>query len=95
VVYEAQDERLPRLVALTVLSERLADDPDAVRRLSREADTLARLNHPNICTIFEVDEHQGRLFLVMERLEGTDLKFEIARRTFFGKCATNCQRKAA
>jgi serine/threonine protein kinase len=82
VVYEAQDERLPRLVALKFLSDEHTDDPDAARRLRREAETIALLNHPNICTIYEVDVYQGRAFLVMERLEGSDLKAQIAQKTF-------------
>jgi serine/threonine protein kinase len=77
VVYEAQDERLRRQVALKLLSDELTDDADAGRRLRREAETIALLNHPNICTIYEVDEHEGRAFLVMERLVGSDLKARI------------------
>jgi serine/threonine protein kinase len=81
VVYEAQDERLSRRVALKFLPEELADDPDATRRLEREAQTIALLNHPHICTIYEVDRHEGQPFMAMERLEGTNLKVHMARQT--------------
>jgi serine/threonine protein kinase len=81
VVYDAEDERLSRRVALKFLSEELADDPDATRRLRREAQTIALLNHPNICTVYEVDDHDGRTFIAMERLDGTTLKVYMARKT--------------
>ena len=81
VVYDAEDERLPRRVALKFLSEELGDDPDATRRLRREAQTIALLNHPNICTIYDVDDHDGRPFIAMERLDGTTLKVYMARKT--------------
>ena len=81
VVYEAEDARLPRRVALKFLSEELVGDPEASRRLQREADIIARLNHPNICTIYEIDEHDGSRFIVMERVNGQNLKLHMARTT--------------
>src|ERR1051326_2159769 len=81
VVYDAEDERLARNVALKFLPDELAADPDARRRLRREAQIIALLNHPHICTIYEVDEHEGRTFIAMERLEGANLKAHMARRT--------------
>jgi eukaryotic-like serine/threonine-protein kinase len=81
VVYDAEDERLPRRVALKFLADELADNADAARRLRREAQTIALLNHPNICTIYEVDEHEGRSFIAMERLEGANLKVHMARKS--------------
>jgi serine/threonine protein kinase len=81
VVYEAEDTRLPRRVALKFLSEELIGDPEAARRLQREADTIALLNHPNICTIYEIDDHDGGRFIAMERVNGVNLKLQMARTT--------------
>ena len=81
VVYDAEDQRLARRVALKFLPDELADDPDAARRFRREAQIIALLNHPQICTVYEVDEHDGRTFIAMERLEGTNLKIFMARKT--------------
>ena len=79
IVYEAEDVRLPRKVALKFLPEESADDPDAERRFQREADTIAQLNHPNICTIYEIDRHAGRAFIAMECVEGLNLKTYMSR----------------
>jgi serine/threonine protein kinase len=79
IVYEAEDVRLPRKVALKFLPEESADDPDAERRFQREADTIAQLNHPNICTIYEIDRADGRAFIAMECVEGINLKTYMAR----------------
>ena len=79
VVYEADDTRLPRRVALKFLSQELVGDPEASRRLQREADIIARLNHQNICTIYEIDDLEGSRFMVMERINGVNLKLHMAR----------------
>jgi serine/threonine protein kinase len=79
IVYEGQDLRLGRPVALKFLPEELVGDSEAARRLEREARTIAGLNHPNICTVYEIDEHEGSVFMVMERLEGANLKQHMAR----------------
>jgi serine/threonine protein kinase len=80
IVYDAEDQKLARRVALKFLSEELAGDADATRRLRREAQTIALLNHPHICTVYEVDEHDGRAFIAMERLEGSNLKGLMAKK---------------
>jgi eukaryotic-like serine/threonine-protein kinase len=81
IVYEAEDTKLPRRVALKFLPEELALDDGAARRLRREAETIALLNHPNICTVYEVDEDDGVAFIAMERVEGVNLKLYMARKT--------------
>jgi serine/threonine protein kinase len=80
VVYDAEDQSLPRRVALKFLPEELAGDADATRRLKREAQIIALLNHPHICTVYEIAEHAGRAFIAMERLDGRNLKAHMARR---------------
>ena len=85
MVYEAEDLRLGRRVALKFLPDELTNDPQTLARFEREARAASSLNHPNVCTIYEIDKFNGAMFIAMELLEGQSLRDLIASKPMKGE----------